>query len=366
MAVRLNMRRISVEHSMNDPMNNPTDAGSSNAGGDDRVMPSAPGAQLAAHRQERGWTIEQVASQLNLAPRQVVAIEADDYPSLPGMPIVRGFIRAYAKLLKIDAAPLLASLGGETMFAAEPISPRKTLSAPFSETRLPSMMDRQGISSKWLIGLLLAVLLGVAIWATQQNGELASISKSASSQMRDSIAYLSGSESSPKADAGKTADASTPPATADAPTQVPANAASETPAAVVPANGAQAPVSTQQQEASPSSSTASAPTAASTPAPVQSAPEKTAGATPQPSEPTVTKDALVLMATQDSWIEVKRTSNKSVLLARLVKAGTTETVEISEPVTVVVGNAAGVEATLRGAPVNIKGGAGNVARLTLK
>src|ERR1700736_2109394 len=67
----------------------------------------APGAQLAAQRQALNWSIEQVANQLNLAPRQIQAIEADNYAALPGMASVRGFIRAYAKLLKIDAAPLL-------------------------------------------------------------------------------------------------------------------------------------------------------------------------------------------------------------------------------------------------------------------
>jgi cytoskeletal protein RodZ len=68
----------------------------------------SPGAQLATARNALGWTVEQVASQLKLAKRQIVAIEADDLASLPEPAVVRGFIRAYAKLLKLDAAPLLA------------------------------------------------------------------------------------------------------------------------------------------------------------------------------------------------------------------------------------------------------------------
>ena len=67
-----------------------------------------PGAQLALQRQARGWSIEEVATQLNLAARQIQAIEADNYAALPGMASVRGFIRGYAKILKVDPSPLLA------------------------------------------------------------------------------------------------------------------------------------------------------------------------------------------------------------------------------------------------------------------
>ena len=73
----------------------------------------SPGAKLATARSELGWTIEQVASQLKLAKRQIIAIEADDYASLPEPAVVRGFVRAYAKLLKLDVAPLLALLNAE-------------------------------------------------------------------------------------------------------------------------------------------------------------------------------------------------------------------------------------------------------------
>jgi cytoskeleton protein RodZ len=61
-----------------------------------------------AQREAMGWTVEQVADQLKLAVRQVVALEAGDYASLPGPAVVRGFVRAYAKVVKLDAAPLVA------------------------------------------------------------------------------------------------------------------------------------------------------------------------------------------------------------------------------------------------------------------
>jgi cytoskeleton protein RodZ len=51
----------------------------------------------------------------------------------------------------------------------------------------------------------------------------------------------------------------------------------------------------------------------------------------------------------------------------LVRAGTTETIEINEPVSVTVGNASGVDASWRGTPLDFKAAAkNNVARLNLK
>jgi cytoskeleton protein RodZ len=90
-------------------------------------------------------------------------------------------------------------------------------------------------------------------------------------------------------------------------------------------------------------------------------------ATARAEQPAVAnKDALVLKLREDSWVEVKR-SDGSVLIARIAKAGTTETFEITGPVSVVIGNVAGVDASLRGNPLELKGDTGsNIARLSLK
>ena len=62
----------------------------------ERQHAAAPGATLAAQREAMGLTVEQIADQLKLAPRQVVALEQGDFASLPNMAVTRGFIRAYA------------------------------------------------------------------------------------------------------------------------------------------------------------------------------------------------------------------------------------------------------------------------------
>lgn len=309
-----------------------SDSGMNEAGRqDDGQAMTGAGAQLAAHRQQRGWSIEQVASQLNLAPRQVVAIESDDYAALPGMPIVRGFVRAYAKLLKIDPAPLLATMPGETVVANESASLRRSVSAPFLESRMPSMSDRSGMSGKRIAGLVLLVLIAAAIWAVQR---------------MDGLSGLAGEGMTVRELAGVSESTPVPPA----PTPEPVPEV----AAPVPDQTAQAPVRMDEAATSP-------PPATSSPA---SAPD--AALLQQDAAASAVKNTLVLSVREDSWVEIKGADNRPVI-SRVVPAGTTETVEITGPLSVVIGNAAGVDVTLRGEPLELKTGArGNVARMSVK
>ena len=70
-------------------------------------VPVSPGAQLRAYREAAQLTVDDVAHHLKLARRQVLAIENDEVDALPGPTFVRGFIRNYARLLRVDPVPLL-------------------------------------------------------------------------------------------------------------------------------------------------------------------------------------------------------------------------------------------------------------------
>lgn len=67
-----------------------------------------PGEALRAARESRGWTVAEVATQLNLTPMRLAQLEAGEFDKLPGNTFARGYIRAYAKLLGLDQAPLVA------------------------------------------------------------------------------------------------------------------------------------------------------------------------------------------------------------------------------------------------------------------
>jgi cytoskeleton protein RodZ len=76
----------------------------------DAPVPAAtqgPGAILARGRKDKRLTVDDVAARLKFAPRQIAALESDDFDKLPGTTFIRGMIRNYARLLDTDAAPLL-------------------------------------------------------------------------------------------------------------------------------------------------------------------------------------------------------------------------------------------------------------------
>ncbi|HWW69848.1 MAG TPA: helix-turn-helix transcriptional regulator, partial [Duganella sp.] len=128
---------------------------------------ATPGAQLAAQREAMGLSVEQIADQLKLAPRQVVALEAGDYASLPNMAVVRGFVRAYAKVVKLDATPLVAMIEVVSPTSPEAAPPRKERAAQFSESRLPLMTDRSSGRGGWMVGAVVvaAALIGGGVYA---------------------------------------------------------------------------------------------------------------------------------------------------------------------------------------------------------
>ena len=66
-----------------------------------------PGAQLAALRVEHGYSTDYIAGKLHLRVRVIELIENDDYLNLPEPVFIKGYLRAYAKLMGIHPNPII-------------------------------------------------------------------------------------------------------------------------------------------------------------------------------------------------------------------------------------------------------------------
>ncbi len=116
-------------------MDKPTDTGSAASSAMLNVPPvGLPGATLAAARVAQGLSIEDISRQLKLSVAQIKSIEADDHSKLPSPVFVRGFIRSYARILKLDAAQLLPPKNNEGTAAANLPSPGATSSVAATPT----------------------------------------------------------------------------------------------------------------------------------------------------------------------------------------------------------------------------------------
>jgi cytoskeleton protein RodZ len=305
-----------------------------------------PGRTLAQKRQEMKWSIEDVAHSLHLAPRQIQALEADNYSALPGMAITRGFIRSYAKLLQLEPAPLLQMIANETDGKAEDVSLRRPLPAkPFYVNRSLSMGKNSQSWKRSIVAILISLPVALLIawkadwlpaeWKAEVQTLLSMQSKSNSAGNRqaqnDELVTKADQKNASLTQETITAEAGSPKAHLG-PEQNPLDASD--------ASKAQNPMDSQRTALQ------------------QHANAQAAGAANN-------GDMLVLRLREDSWIEIRNSRNK-LLLARLAKAGESEAVAVREPIKLIIGNAAGVDVQLRGAPVELNATTkNNVARLTL-
>ncbi|WP_133127259.1 helix-turn-helix domain-containing protein [Legionella nagasakiensis] len=119
-------------------------------------MQEKPGAQLAAVRQAKGYSTDYVAGKLHLRVRLIELLEADEYQNMPEPVFIKGYLRAYAKLLDVAPEPLLEAFNG--LYSSE----RKLERALWQSRRETNRAEH---AVRWLTALFaLGVLIAVAVW----------------------------------------------------------------------------------------------------------------------------------------------------------------------------------------------------------
>lgn len=113
------------------------------------------GPNLKSAREAKNLDIEDICSYLRLSRRQVVALESDDFSALPEPAITRGFIRNYARMLELDAEPLLEAY--RNFSASEQPRP---ISIQSENIRIPGNDKRP-----WLLYVFASVLIVLLVIA---------------------------------------------------------------------------------------------------------------------------------------------------------------------------------------------------------
>jgi cytoskeleton protein RodZ len=300
-------------------------------------LPADFGAQLRAAREAAGLSVPTLAMRLRLHVKQVEALERANLAALPSLIYVRGFLRSCARELKIDPLPLLADLDRRAGV------PQGTPAAPPPSSM--ALFARFGDSSRPIIVLALLVLVvaGVVGVLLPRHHEPAA------------PVVVSPPPPSP---APAPAEEGAGTAAAPAPGSAPTGEAPRPAAAPVPGAAAAAPRAPLGAAARPS------PTVAA-PVPIAPPPPEPAPA-PAPAAPVADADALVLHVRGSSWVEVAQ-ANGATVFSQICLPGTATTIHGTPPLRLVIGNAAGVDAQFRGAPVDLQAhaNANGVARLTL-
>ena len=290
----------------------------------------APGASagvlLAQARQTAGLSVDDVAGQLKLAPRQVAAIERDDFASLPGRTFVRGFIRNYARLVKLDVDTVLAAIPDDGTAQ----TPERALSTATGRSigEIPRDSRPRPGMARWMVPLVLAAIVGVAAFYEFVR---------------------------PPAPVGAPAAQVEPVAPAPPPSTPSSTVPSPADESAAPAGSAGAVIGST----SPATSELPNPLAGGTATATDAGNAARAAAPPA-------RGQLTLAFRGTSWLEV-RDRTGTVVLSMTGIAGTTHDVAVSPPGELVLGNAAAVDATWRGKSVDLASYTKqNVARVRLE
>jgi cytoskeleton protein RodZ len=266
---------------------------------------SAPGALLAAARKAQNLSLADAARQLRLSAAQVDALETGAFDRLPGPVFVRGFIRNYARLLKLDPDAVIGTM--------EPDIPQQAqhLRTPPS-TDIPMPVEQRRQWSHYAI-LVLLLVIGLAVYEFHpelfggEDLKPAPVAAMPSSAQTESVPRPD--EIAAAADAGRRAE----------------SLESAQPVAALP-------------------ETATQPAAVAAPAVAAQAPRNAA--------PAARERRVQMVFEQSSWVEIRDASGKAIF-SQLNPPGTEQRVSGVPPLSFVVGNARGVRLSYDEQPVDL-------------
>ena len=359
------------------------------------------GGAIRAARESQGLSVHEIASRLRLSPKQIDAIEADHFAALPEPTIVRGFIRNYAKLLKIEAQPLIDAY----MVIVPTAIPYQMAVKPPNGMRLSH--QEKSKSGRYALAAL-ALMLGVAVWLFYQHY----VAKPSPTQLNTNV-DISATQNANSVDESVTNQNAAGVNAVNAPVEallpeaaLPAaeramehaaigaqtSTALTLPTASLPANlsatnqvlpaapgnsnatqtnlpGPAAPDKNLLAKQSANQSIRQLPnsqlTASTTlSAPADSAAVATSEALLAPTPKDVAK--LEFNASQETWVNVVDANGRKIY-NKVIFAGSREIVDVKPPVNVTIGNAGGTTMSMNGKPVELAPHSRqNVARIKLE
>lgn len=313
------------------------------------------GSVLAAARSEKKLSQQDVSDSLRYSVKQIDALEHDAFDLLPDAMITRGFIRNYARLLEIDATPLLD--------AYRQLSPVQS-SNPLAVN--PSMQPVQLTkdSQPWLLYILgsILVLLFLLAWFVYL-------------EYLPEQFKLQYGENQPVTASVSDAPVNSEPAVEMPLPEVALPAAERQPEEVLPqaVDSAttnqpvvvqQAPSANQQVGLQTQQSTSASP--ATKVLPTESSIKSESQLRTEVNPAGVTAKKVSMTVTEETWVRVSDKSGQ-VLYESTLDAGDTQLLSFLPPFNVVIGNA-------KAATVNVSGQAldlasytrNNVARISLE
>jgi len=321
-----------------------------------------PGELLRQAREKREWSQAEVARKLNLTVSSLNHVETGAFDKLPGHTFARGYIRAYAKLMDLDQAPLVEAFDQYTGTHAKG-SEVHSLGRIEEPVRLSHNILR-GVS----LLLLVAVVGGSFIWWQDQGSlrgkDLAKIAlEHVEVESADGTTQIHPLDEPEDQAVSASQQAESAPLPLE---QAPAEQATETAAEAAPAVPAPAPAQQAPAASTPAVSAPAVPAAPAAPtapvAPVASVPAVAAAV---PAAVPAGSAKVAIQFTADCWTQVTD-GNGKVLFSAVKRKGDNLELTGKPPFAVRLGFARGAQVSYNGQAVDVAPfTSGETARLKL-
>jgi len=296
-----------------------------------------PGDTLRQARENKNWSLPDVAMRLNLTVTSLSNVEAGHFDKLPGHTFARGYVRAYAKLLELDQSALVTQFDqftgtdgqGSSVHALGRIEEPVRLS--HNILRIVSL-------------LLLVVLVGGGFFWWQDQASLRGKEPSGLNLEHVEVESADGTTQIHPLDEPEdqaVTDSQTP-------TSAPLPLNTNSPTVEAPT------VSTTAPATAPATATHNAPASVSTPSQVAPAVPAPSPVTSESSVQPVVAGAgqLKIAFTADCWTQVTDAGGK-VLYSGLKRKGDSLDLSGKPPLSVRLGAAAGAQVSYNGASVDV-------------
>lgn len=317
------------------------------------------GAYLRRHREERGWSLDEVEAETRIRRRYLEAMEAGEWDELPPGVYTRGLLRNYARALGVSVGGVARMYVKERPSEARPPEPQLISQPLVNEPRFNLELALAAVLLvvavgliAWVLGTQLPTYLGSAESADATAVRVASTSARTPTTEPTSSVPQGRATARPAgsgvadAPAGAAAGTTTPGTTADAPAGMPAGG---TAAAGTEAAGPEVARTATGEPTGPSVGEATA-------AGVGSGATPTRRASPTPRQ----VDGLVLEveAVADSWVLVRADGREAY--SGFIRKGESHTWSANSSVSLRTGNAGGTQVTVNGNRIPALGDLGDV------
>ncbi|HKI69852.1 MAG TPA: helix-turn-helix domain-containing protein [Verrucomicrobiae bacterium] len=130
--------------------------------------------QLRAARETQKLTVNQIADVTKVRADHIRAVEDGNYNVFSATVYIRGLVRSYATLLKLDVPRIMASLDAELKGTDEfseppPLAERARTPLDFVMLQLSKLDWRKGLIGLGTVVVLVAVVGLFALWRHHQN-----------------------------------------------------------------------------------------------------------------------------------------------------------------------------------------------------